>query len=78
MIQTIEAVIDMQGRISLKEKIKVGKVRRALLTILDDEIIENQESMVGSVEIIDEDLESGSREIAGLFNQSLDRTEANL
>ena len=78
MIQTVEAVIDKQGRISIKEKIKHGKVRRALLTILDDEIAENTESMVGSVEIIDDDLEVGSREIADIFNQSLDRTEANL
>jgi fructose-specific phosphotransferase system component IIB len=78
MIQTIEAVIDTQGRVSLKEKVKVGKIRRALLTILDDEIVVNNESMVGSIEIIDEDLESGSREIANLFNQSLKRTEENL
>ncbi len=78
MIQTVEAVIDMQGRVSLKEKVKFGKVRRALLTILDDEIVENTESMVGSIEIIDDDLEDGSREIANLFNQSLERTEAEL
>ena len=78
MIQTIEAVIDMQGRISLKEKVKPGKVRRALLTILDDEIETKGDSMVGSIEIVDEDLEAGSREIADLFNKSLDRTEANL
>ena len=71
MIQTIEAVIDMQGRITLKEKVKPGKVRRALLTILDDEIVEKNESRVGSIEIIDDELESGSREIANLFNQSL-------
>ncbi len=75
MIQTIEAVIDKQGRVSVKEKIKPGKVRRALLTILDDEIVEKNETMVGSVEIIDDDLESGSREIANLFNKSLERTE---
>lgn len=73
MIQTIETAIDMQGRVSLKEKIKPDKVRRALLTILDYEIVENGESMVGSIEIIDDDLESGSREIANLFNQSLQR-----
>lgn len=78
MIQTVEAVIDKQGRVSLKEKIKPGKVRRALVTILDDEIVEKNESMVGSIEIIDEDLEGGSREIADLFNQSLDRTKAEL
>ena len=40
MIQTFEAVIDRQGRVSLKEKVKLGKVRRALLTILEDEIVE--------------------------------------
>lgn len=78
MIQTIEAVIDMQGRVSLKEKIKPGKMRRALLTILDDEIIEKEESMVGSIEIIDHDLEGASREIAELFNKSLEQTEAEL
>ncbi|MGI8468641.1 MAG: hypothetical protein ACR2N3_09320 [Pyrinomonadaceae bacterium] len=78
MIQTIEAVIDKQGRVSLKEKVKLGKIRRALLTILDDEIMVNNESMVGSIEILDEDLESGSQEIADLFNQSLDRSGANL
>ena len=73
MIQIVEAVIDKQGRVILKEKIKNGKVQRALLTILDDEIVENKESMVGSIEIIDNDLESGSREIANLFNKSLER-----
>ena len=78
MIQTIEAVVDTQGRVSLREKVKFGKMRRALLTILDDEIVENKESMVGSIEIIDDDLESGSREIANLFNQSLKRTGENL
>lgn len=78
MIQTIEAIVDKQGRVSLKEKVKAGKVRRALLTILDDEIVENTESMVGSIEIIDDDLKTGSREIANLFNQSLDRIEAEL
>jgi len=78
MIQTVEAVIDKQGRVSLKEKVKLGKVQRAFLMILDDEIIEKSESMVGSIEIINEDLEGGSKEIANLFNQSLDKTGANL
>ncbi|MCW5960224.1 MAG: hypothetical protein KIS76_08670 [Pyrinomonadaceae bacterium] len=78
MIQTVEAVVDTQGRVSVKEKIKTGKVRRALLTILDDEIETKNDSMVGSIEIVDDDLESGSREIADLFNESLENTEANL
>ena len=78
MIQTVEAVIDRQGRVSVKEKIKTGKVRRALLTILDDEIAAKGESMVGSIEIINDDLENGSKEIADLFNESLDKTGTNL
>jgi fructose-specific phosphotransferase system component IIB len=78
MIQTVEAVIDGQGRVSVKEKIKTGKVRRALLTILDDEIAAKGESMVGSIEIINDDLENGSKEIADLFNESLDKTGTNL
>jgi len=78
MLQTVEAMIDKQGRVSLKEKVKFGKIRRALVTILDDEIVIKSESMVGSIKIIDGDLEGGSQEITNLFNQSLDRTEANL
>ena len=74
MIQIVEAVIDKQGRVILKEKIKNGKVQRALLTILDDEIVENKESMISSIEIIDDDLESGSREIANLFNLPVPRS----
>jgi fructose-specific phosphotransferase system component IIB len=70
MLQTVEAVIDKQGRVSVKEKIKPGKVRRALLTILDDEVETKKDSMVGSIEIIDDDLESGRREIANLFCDS--------
>jgi fructose-specific phosphotransferase system component IIB len=78
MLRTVEAVIDAQGRVSLKEKVKPGRIRRALVTILDDEIATESEPMIGSIQIIDDDLESASREIAELFNKSLDRTEANL
>ncbi|HQU85957.1 MAG TPA: hypothetical protein PKY59_22715 [Pyrinomonadaceae bacterium] len=78
MMQTVEAIIDMQGRVLLKEKVKLNKTKRALLTILDDEIVGNGESLVGSVEIIDEDLESASKEIAELFNRSSRKSEENL
>jgi fructose-specific phosphotransferase system component IIB len=78
MIQTVEAVIDKQGRVSVKEKIKTGKVSRALLTILDDEVETKNDSIVGSIEIIDDDLKNGSREIANLFNKSIDRTETEI
>ena len=36
MIQTVEAVIDEQGRVHLLEEVKVPEARRALVTILED------------------------------------------
>jgi hypothetical protein len=37
MMKTLEAVIDVNGKVSLLENISLPKARRALLTILDDE-----------------------------------------
>ena len=37
MMKTLEAVIDVNGKVSLLENISLTKARRALLTILDDE-----------------------------------------
>lgn len=36
-MKTLEAVIDVNGKVSLLENIRLPKARRALLTILDDE-----------------------------------------
>ena len=36
MIQTIEAVIDEQGKVHLLQNIKLPQVRRALVTILEE------------------------------------------
>jgi hypothetical protein len=36
MIQTVEAVIDEQGRVHLLEEVKISEARRALVTILED------------------------------------------
>jgi hypothetical protein len=72
MLQTIEAVINTQGHIQLSEKVKFNKKQRVLVTILEDEKKQSiKSSMVGSIEIIDEDLESGSRQISEMFNNSL-------
>jgi hypothetical protein len=78
MIQTVEAIIDEQGRVSVKENVGTGRVRRALLTILDDEVNPKREPMVGTIEMIDGDLETGSREIAEIINRSIDRSEVGL
>ena len=37
MIRTIEAVVDVQGRVELSEPIGLSAPRRALVTILEDE-----------------------------------------
>jgi hypothetical protein len=37
MIRTIEAVIDVQGRVKLSEPVHLSAPRRALVTILEDE-----------------------------------------
>ena len=36
MIRTIEAVIDEEGQVRLLETVKLSKVQRALVTILDE------------------------------------------
>ena len=36
MIQTIEAVIDEQGKVQLLQNVKLPQVRRALVTILEE------------------------------------------
>lgn len=71
MLQTIEAIIDMQGRVRLLEDVKIGKPRRALVTILDEEeITASNQSIVGTVEILS-DLESANAEISDMFNNSI-------
>jgi hypothetical protein len=79
MLQTIEAVIDTKGRVSLLESVKLKKKHRALVTILDDVQPLNEEmSIVGSMELIDEDLESASRQISEMFNQSIEKSAEGL
>jgi hypothetical protein len=39
MIQTVEAIIDQNGNVHLLEAIKLTAVKRALVTILDEEPI---------------------------------------
>ncbi len=36
-MQTLEAIIDKDGRVQLLENVRLPRARRALLTILDDE-----------------------------------------
>ena len=79
MMQTVEAVIDTSGRVSLLETVKIKKKSRALVTILEDEkVFENEESIVGSMVLLDEDLEGASRQIAEMLNASIEKTAKEL
>jgi hypothetical protein len=79
MLQTIEAVIDTKGRVSLLESVKLKKKHRALVTILDDVQPVNEEmSIFGSMQLLDDDLEGASRQIAEMFNQAIEDSAGNI
>ncbi len=81
MLQTVEAVIDEKGRIHLLEAVEMKTVRRAFVTLLPD-AANTDLSSNGSVqnlgEILDEDLERASREIAATFKNSLEKSALEL
>lgn len=78
MSQTVEATIDSVGHVVLNKKIRLKGTHKARVTILDAvEQPKNGDpewSLFGSVEILDDDLESASREISDLLNQSIERS----
>ncbi len=45
MLQTVEAMIDKNGKVHLLENLQFTKPRRALVTILDEEIIDEQSNI---------------------------------
>jgi len=45
MMQTVQAVIDKNGKIRLLENVQVSRPRRALVTILDDEVFDEVPNM---------------------------------
>lgn len=81
MMQTVEAVVDEKGRIHLLETVELKTVRRAFVTLLP--IAENTDASANSGlqnlgEILDEDLETASREIAETFKNSLEKSSLEL
>lgn len=45
MLTTVEAVIDKNGKVYLLENITIAKPRRALVTILDEEALDESVNM---------------------------------
>ena len=79
MLQSVEAVIDTRGRVRLLENIRLNKKYRAIVTILDDEQPQVEEiSLAGSMELLDDDLESGSKQIAEMLNQAIEDSVASV
>jgi hypothetical protein len=46
MIQTVEAVVDEQGRVQLLEEVKITGARRALVTILEESPSVNETALL--------------------------------
>ena len=77
MQQIVEATIDQIGRVRLDKKIKLDRKHKALVTILDESPKGNSEpgwSLVGSIKIIDEDLEKASRDISEEVNKAIQKS----
>ncbi len=45
MLQTVEALIDKNGKVHLLESLQFTRPRRALVTILDEEILDEQSNI---------------------------------
>ncbi len=79
MLQTVEAVIDARGRVSLLENVKLTGKHRALVTILDNEKTKPEEmTLFGSMELVDDDLESASRQISEMINLAIEKSAKDL
>jgi hypothetical protein len=46
MIQTVEAIVDEQGRVQLLEEVKITGARRALVTILEESPSVNETALL--------------------------------
>ncbi len=75
MMQAIEGIYQ-NGRVKLLET--PSKIRRArvIVTFLDEETSNDGQSLVGTIEILDADLEAASLEIREEFLAAIDKSRA--
>ena len=72
MIRTVEAVIDEHGQVSLLESVQLAAVRRALVTILEEEpALHVPETALLSEPALAEDWNRPEEEAAWLHLQSV-------
>lgn len=57
MLKTVEAILERDGRIRLREKMRFSRVRRVMVTFLDDEsdATESQNSSILSESVLSTD-----------------------
>ncbi|MGI8668784.1 MAG: hypothetical protein ACR2J3_02935 [Aridibacter sp.] len=75
-MQAVEGIYQ-NGHIKLLETPKEIRRARVVVTFLDDELTtatDNQESLVGSIEILDDDLETASLEIHEEFLAAIEKS----
>ena len=76
----MEATIDQLGHVKLDENIRLDRKRKALVTILNEApaTTDSEWSLRGSAILVNEDLESASREISDEINAALERSAEEL
>lgn len=75
-MQAVEGIYH-NGHIKLFEMPKEIKQARVIVTFLDDsdeKTDETRHSLVGTIEILDDDLEAGSLEIRKMFNDAIEKS----
>lgn len=80
MMQTIEAVIDENGKVHLLESIKLEAPHRVFITILPNSQNENNDSVdiTNLGEILDDDFDSARKEISQSFFKSIEDSAQQL
>jgi len=79
MLESIGAVVDPAGNVKFLGNIPKGKFRKGVLIFDEPDVASDQEwSLVGSVEILTDDLEGASREISDEINRSIQRSAQEL
>jgi hypothetical protein len=69
MIRTVEAVIDERGGVRLLEEVQLPNPRRALVTILEDEPLKNNETALLSEASLAEDWNRPEEDAAWAYLQ---------
>ena len=81
MTEILEATVNSFGQVILRDKIRLKKNRRAIVTIFDDdepgEVSDAEWSLRGSMELVG-DLEAASRKISEEMNLALEESARKL